>query len=77
MTADRDQKSRQEYRDEQLLTPRQLADYLNVPLSTLYSWRYHDNGPPGLRVGKHLRYRWADVQKWVQGQIETTRRPRH
>lgn len=73
MTVDDGNGLNQDRLDEQLLTPRQLADYLNVPLSTLYSWRYHDNGPPGLRVGKHLRYRWADVQKWVQDQIKTGR----
>lgn len=39
---------------EQLLSPRQLADYLNVPLSTLYRWHYHGEGPPGFRVGKPL-----------------------
>lgn len=66
--------SGQRYSEGQLLTSRQLADYLNVPLSTLYSWRYHDNGPPGLRVGKHLRYRWADVQAWVQDQIKADHR---
>lgn len=73
MTVDDGKGLKQDRPDQQLLTPRQLADYLNVPLSTLYSWRYHDNGPPGLRVGKHLRYRWADVQKWVQDQIKTGR----
>ena len=61
---------------EQLLSPRQLADYLNVPLATLYAWRYHDEGPPGFRVGKHVRYRWNDVQVWVQDQLETRRPPR-
>jgi len=61
---------------KQLLSPRQLADYLNVPLSTLYAWRYHGDGPPGFRVGKHVRYRWTDVQEWVQDQLETARPPR-
>lgn len=61
---------------ERLLSPRQLADYLNVPLATLYAWRYHGEGPPGFRVGKHVRYRWTDVQVWVQGQLETVRPPR-
>lgn len=58
---------------KQLLSPRQLADYLNVPLATLYAWRYHGEGPPGFRVGKHVRYRWNDVQVWVQDQLETAR----
>ena len=61
---------------EQLLSPRQLADYLDVPLTTLYSWRYSGDGPPGFRVGKHVRYRWTDVQEWVQDQLNTARRRR-
>jgi len=75
MTLDGGKRSSQDRSDDQLITPRQLADYLNVPLSTLYSWRYYDNGPPGLRVGKHLRYRWADVQAWVREQIKQGRAP--
>ena len=61
---------------ERPLSPSQLADYLNVPLTTLYSWRYSDDGPPGFRVGKHIRYRWTDVQEWVQNQLKTPRRLR-
>jgi len=58
---------------DRLLSAQEVADYLNVPLSTLYSWRYHGSGPPGLRVGKHLRYRRADVQAWVRDQIKDER----
>jgi excisionase family DNA binding protein len=64
-------------RQDRLVTVEELADYLGVPVATLYSWRYHGNGPPGLRVGKHLRYRWDDVQEWVQAQIGTSRRPHY
>jgi excisionase family DNA binding protein len=58
---------------DRLLSAQEVAEYLNVPISTLYSWRYHGNGPPGLRVGKHLRYRRADIQAWVQDQIKDGR----
>ena len=52
-----------------LLTTQQLADYLGVPVATLYSWRHAGEGPPGFRVGKHVRYRWSDVEEWVRGQL--------
>jgi excisionase family DNA binding protein len=55
---------------DRLLTPQQLAAYLGVPVTTLYAWRYRGEGPPGFRVGKHLRYRWQDVERWVQNQLE-------
>ena len=54
---------------DQLLTVQQLADYLEVPIATIYAWRYRGEGPPGFRVGKHLRFRWADVESWINGRL--------
>src|SRR6266508_2640634 len=48
-----------------LATPTEVADYLRVPLRTLYRWRYAGAGPPAFRVGRHLRFRWADVEEWL------------
>jgi DNA-binding transcriptional MerR regulator len=45
--------------------PKELADFLNVPLQTVYQWRTKGYGPPGRRMGKHLRYLPADVVRWV------------
>ncbi|TDX04013.1 AlpA family transcriptional regulator [Kribbella sp. VKM Ac-2566] len=42
----------------------QVATYLNVPKRTLYRWRTLGYGPPGKRVGRHLRYRASDVIAW-------------
>jgi excisionase family DNA binding protein len=42
----------------------QVAEYLNVPKRTLYRWRTLGYGPRGKRVGRHLRYRAADVVAW-------------
>lgn len=57
-----------------LLTTQQLAAYLEVPVATLYAWRYAGEGPPGFRVGKHLRYRSNDVDQWIRDRLETTQR---
>jgi excisionase family DNA binding protein len=59
---------------ERLLTTQQLAAYLAVPVATLYAWRYTGDGPPGFRVGKHLRYRSSDVDQWIQRQRDTPQR---
>ncbi|MDF1595753.1 MAG: helix-turn-helix domain-containing protein [Acidimicrobiia bacterium] len=56
--------------DERLVDVRELAAYLEVPVKTLYAWRYRREGPPAFRVGRHLRYRWRDVQQWIQERIE-------
>jgi excisionase family DNA binding protein len=48
-----------------LLRPQEVADFLGVPKATLYGWRYRGEGPPGIRIGRHLRYRAADVDTWI------------
>jgi excisionase family DNA binding protein len=54
---------------EPLATLREVADYLRLPPKTLYSWRYRGEGPPGIRVGRHVRYRWADVEGWLSAHV--------
>jgi excisionase family DNA binding protein len=54
---------------DQLLTVEDLADYLGVPVATIYAWRYRRQGPPGFRVGRHLRFRWSDVERWISDRI--------
>jgi len=51
---------------EPLWTVTELADYLRVPLATLYNWRCRGIGPSGIRVGKYVRYRPRDVEQWLR-----------
>jgi excisionase family DNA binding protein len=55
---------------DRLLTVQELANYLDVPVATLYQWRYRREGPLGFRVGRHVRYRWCDVQEWIEHQVK-------
>ncbi len=57
---------------DQLLTTAQVADFLQVPVSTIHQWRYRGEGPRAARVGRHLRFRRADVDAWLDQQ---TRQP--
>ena len=57
---------------DRLLTVEDLADYLDVPVATIYAWRYRRQGPPGFRIGKHLRFRWSDVERWIEDRITQT-----
>jgi predicted DNA-binding transcriptional regulator AlpA len=41
-----------------------VAEYLGVPVQTLYDWRCKGYGPKGKRVGKYLRYDPAEVRRW-------------
>ena len=55
---------------DRLLTVEELADYLGVPVATLYQWRYWREGPPGFRVGRYIRYRPTDVEAWIKRQLD-------
>lgn len=55
---------------DRLLSVQELAEYLGVPVTTIYTWRHRSQGPPGLRVGRHLRYRRRDVEAWIERQLE-------
>lgn len=44
---------------------RDVASYLDVPLQTVYQWRSTGYGPPGIRVGRYVKYRPEDVRAWV------------
>ena len=52
------------------LTPQELAELLNVPVETVYQWRRKRTGPPGFRVGRHLRYDLAAVREWITAQTQ-------
>jgi hypothetical protein len=56
--------------DNQTWTVHDVARFLNVPIGTLYRWRYLGYGPVAARVGKHLRYLPADVHAWLRQQQE-------
>lgn len=53
---------------DRLLTVQELANYLGVPVATIYAWRYRHEGPPGFRVGRHVRFRRSDVEEWISQQ---------
>ena len=49
-------------------SPEQLAEYLDLPLATIYQWRHRRTGPVGYRIGRHVRYRSDDVERWLAEQ---------
>ncbi|WP_411158269.1 helix-turn-helix transcriptional regulator [Streptomyces sp. CBMA29] len=51
-----------------LATPVEVSEFLGVPVATLYQWRHRGIGPKVHKLGRHLRYRWAEVEEWVDGQ---------
>jgi excisionase family DNA binding protein len=51
---------------DRLLSVQDLAATLQVPVATIYRWRYTEDGPPRIRVGRHLRFRESDVEAWLR-----------
>lgn len=55
-----------------LLGIQELAEYLGVPVRTIYDWRQTGHGPRGFRVGRHLKFAVSDVAAWVEAQRDAT-----
>jgi len=52
--------------ENEFFSPTTLAEYLDVPLPTIYQWRYQGKGPTAIKVGRHVRYRRQDVERWLE-----------
>lgn len=53
---------------DHLMSPEELAEWLGIPVRTVYAWRHRGVGPRGAKVGKHVRYRRADAEAWLADQ---------
>ena len=56
-----------------LLTVPALAEYLSVPVGTVYRWNYVGTGPRACRVGRFVRYRRSDVDAWLEAHAGSVR----
>ncbi len=55
-------------------SPADLSEEVQIPIQTLYAWRYTGHGPVAHRLGKHLRYSRADVAAWLLAQRDERNR---
>lgn len=54
---------------EPLLEPEEVAAICKVPKATVYAWSSRgDSGLQFIRVGRHLRVRPADLERWLDEQ---------
>jgi predicted DNA-binding transcriptional regulator AlpA len=56
------------------LSPRDLAGRYGLPLETVYTWNKTGRGPKYLKIGRHVRYRLADVLAWEKTRVAEPRR---
>jgi excisionase family DNA binding protein len=61
--------------DSEFLTAEEVAEYLRLPLSTVYKL-VQDKRLPGFKVGKHWRFRKDAIQNWIKDQ-ESKNEPCH
>lgn len=54
--------------DTKWLGPKELAAEFGVPVTTVYQWNSKRTGPRAARIGRHVRYRRADVEAWTEAQ---------
>lgn len=50
--------------DDEILTPQELYEWMKITRSTAWKWR--KKGMPYLGSGKAMRYKKADVLKWLE-----------
>lgn len=50
---------------EPLMGVEELAEYLGVPVQTVYDWRVAGTAPRAFKFGKRLKFAVADVRTWL------------
>lgn len=56
---------------EPLMSIEALAEYLDVPVTTIRDWRTDGKGPCAIRVGGRVRFAVSDVRSWLGEQRES------
>jgi len=60
----------------EFLSTEALSAFIDVPVGTLRQWRHRGEGPRGIRLGGHVRYRRSDVDAWLTEREGAERAPR-
>ena len=55
---------------EPLMSVEELAEYLGVPVQTIYDWRVAGTAPRAFKFGKRLKFAVSDVQSWLRAHHE-------
>jgi len=56
------------------MSPEELARREGVPVQTVYGWNKTRTGPRFMKIGRHVRYRVADVIAWENSRTITSGR---
>jgi excisionase family DNA binding protein len=53
---------------EPLASVAEVAAYMNVSEMTLYRMLEGNEGPPAYRIRRSVRFRWPEVDRWLEQQ---------
>ena len=56
-----------------LCTAEQIAAHSGFTVGTLEVRRARRQGPPYIKIGRKVRYRWGDYLAWVESRRQETR----
>lgn len=51
-------------------SPEEVAEEFGIPVGTVYAWRYKGTGPRGYKIGRHVRYKRADLDAWLEAHAD-------
>jgi predicted DNA-binding transcriptional regulator AlpA len=58
---------------ERYLTLKELAELWNVEEKVIYGLRYREGGPPADRIGRELRFKPSECERWLADRAEASR----
>lgn len=56
---------------DRLLTITEVAALLGVPVATVRWWLHNETGPDYFKIGRHVKFRASDVERWVEARRRT------
>ena len=51
---------------ENLVGPKEIAEYLNVSINTIYSW-VHIRNIPFFKIGRLVKFDLKEIENWKEG----------
>jgi len=58
---------------DRLMTFLEVCDFLGLTAPTFYNMRYRGTAPKGYRVGRQLRFRRSEVDRWLAERADVPR----
>jgi len=55
--------------DKVLLNVKQVAEFLQLKESTIYSWA-QDGKIPAIKIGRTWRFRRSDLDEWLESHLQ-------